>query len=280
MNSVRADFDGVQDETPATNPLSARRWDRLVLCLFLILSSLRSSGEGFSEAFDNANKLYEQGKFADAAAGFESLVRSGKISQAIYFNWGNALFKSGQIGRAIAAYELARRMSPRDPDLRANLQFARNQVQGPTLVPDKLARWTEKLSLNEWTWLAAGSFWCWLVILTLRQWRPALRIALWNHAIWLGLVTLVLCGCLSLAFYFNHLEPRVVVVVAETTGHQAPLDESPNAFTLHDGAEVLVLDQKNDWLQVRVDPRRIGWIHRDSTLSLQPSNSRFSQNTP
>jgi hypothetical protein len=29
-----------------------------------------------------------------------------------------------------------------------------------------------------------------------------------------------------------------------------------------------------------VDPRRIGWIHRDSTLSLQPSNSRFSQNTP
>ena len=75
--------------------------------------------------FDTANKLYEEGKFAEAAAAYESLVQSRQVSAALYFNLGNAWFKSGQIGRAIAAYRQAEQMTPRDPDLRANLQFAR-----------------------------------------------------------------------------------------------------------------------------------------------------------
>src|SRR6266568_2887882 len=168
-----ADESGVPTATPArrrrSQALSA--W----LAMLITLCTLQTHAQVPSAAFDAANKLYEQGKFADAAGDYEKLLQTGQASEAIYFNWGNALFKSGQIGRAISAYQQAERIAPRDPDVRANLQFARNQVSGPTLLPDRLSRWLGNLSLNEWTVLASGAIWLWLLLLTLRQGRPALR---------------------------------------------------------------------------------------------------------
>jgi tetratricopeptide (TPR) repeat protein len=238
------------------------------LAILIVACALRVEAQISSSAFDAANKLYEQGKFVEAAAGYEKLLQSGQASEALYFNWGNALFKAGQIGRAIAAYERGEQIAPRDPDVRANLQFARNQVQGPTLLPDKLWRWLGKLSLNEWTWLASAALWLWFILLTLLQWRPVLRPALRSYAAWIGAVAVVLCACFAGAFYFAHWKPRAIIVAPEAVARQAPLDESQSAFTLHDGAELEVLDQKDLWLQVQVDPRRIGWVRRDSVLTV------------
>src|SRR5207249_8839840 len=121
------------------------------------------------------NKLYEQGKHSEAAANYEKLIQTGWVSAALYFNLGNALFKSGQIGRAIAAYRQAEQLAPRDPDVRANLQFARNQAQGPTLSPSRWQHGLGKLTLNEWTLLASGAVWLWFLLLAASQWRPVWR---------------------------------------------------------------------------------------------------------
>jgi uncharacterized protein YgiM (DUF1202 family) len=45
----------------------------------------------------------------------------------------------------------------------------------------------------------------------------------------------------------------------------SPLDQSPSTFSAQDGAELRVLDSKDDWLQVTDDTRRIGWVKRDAT---------------
>jgi tetratricopeptide (TPR) repeat protein len=222
-------------------------------------------------AFDAANKLYEQGKFVEAAAGYEKLLLTGQASEAIYFNWGNALFKAGQIGRAIAAYQQAERIAPRDPDVRANLQFARNQVQGPTLLPERPWRWLGKLTLNEWTWLASGAIWLWLLLLTLLQWRPALRPALRGYTVGLSATVAILYACFAGAFYSTRFAPRAIIVSLEAVVRQAPLDESQNAFTLHDGAELQILDHKDQWLQVKADPRRIGWVRRENVFVMPAS---------
>ena len=255
---------------PAT---SRRNWRARVsglLGLVFLLVGLQAGAADPSADFDQANKLYEQGKFAEAASAFEKLAHGGRVSEPLYFNWGNALFKSGHLGQAIAAYQQAERLSPRDPDVRANLQFARNQVQGPTLRPDRVARGLGALNLNEWTCLAATAAWLWLLALTMLQWRPILKAALRSYVLWLGLLTAFLCGCFVIAFYFDHVAQRAIVITAETEARQAPLDESQNAFTLHDGAELQILDRKDQWLQVQVDSRRIGWIRQDSVL-VRPS---------
>src|SRR5438309_7937754 len=101
----------------------------IILLLFFCVSSFARAGD-LSSAIEQANKLYEQGKFTEATVAYEKIIADGRVSPALYFNIGNALFKSDRIGRAILNYRLAEQMAPRDPDIRANLRFVRNHVNG------------------------------------------------------------------------------------------------------------------------------------------------------
>jgi tetratricopeptide (TPR) repeat protein len=218
--------------------------------------------------FEAANTLYYEGKFAEAASAYEKLAQPGQASPALFFNLGNAFFKSGQIGRAIAAYRQAEALTPRDPDVRANLQFARNQVQGPTLSASRWQHWLARLTLNEWSLLAAAALWLWFLLLALLQWRPALNRPLRGYVAGLGLGTLFLCVCLAANWRQNRSASTAIVIAPDAVVHHGPLEASPNAFTVHDGAELRILDEKDDWLQVSTDPQRVGWIRRDQMLRL------------
>ena len=234
-----------------------------VLCF--VLCGFQTHSQIPAIAFDSANKLYEQGKFTDAAAAYQKLLSSGQSSIAVYFNLGNAFFKAGELGRAIAVYHQAQQLAPRDSDLRANLQFARNQVQGPTLTPGKWQQWLARLTANEWSLLAAGAFWIWFALLTIGQVRPALKPALRNYAFIFGSATGIFSACLALALHAR-LSPPAIVITRDAVVRQAPIDEAQSAFTVHDGAELQILDRKDDWLQVTTDPRRIGWLRRDQVI--------------
>ena len=99
--------------------------------------------------FSSANELYAKGKFADAAAAYEKILQTGGQSPALLFNYGNAEFKSGHLGQAIAAYRRAELLTPRDAELRANLAFVRNQVQGASRHESRWQNWVNTLTLNE-----------------------------------------------------------------------------------------------------------------------------------
>jgi tetratricopeptide (TPR) repeat protein len=245
----------------------------LALAFALFVSSLPARASISAESFDAANKLYDGGKFNEAAAAYEKLLQSGQASPALYFNLGNTFFKAGEFGRAIAAYRLGQQLAPRDPDIRANLQFARSQVQAPTCSYAGWRRALRQLSLNEWTWLAAGSVWLCLALLTLFQLRPALKAVLRNYLLGLALVAVCLCACLGLAFQQTHFGPLAIIVARDASVHQGPLEESKIAFNAHDGAELEVLDQKDAWLEVRTDPQHFGWVRNEQVLLLN-RNSR------
>ena len=90
----------------------------LMVWLFSIAASgLGARAEDVTSAFDRANKLYEQSRFSEAVGAYQQLNQSGLTSPTMYFNLGNAFFKSGQTGRAIAAYRQAQTLSPRDPSI-------------------------------------------------------------------------------------------------------------------------------------------------------------------
>jgi tetratricopeptide (TPR) repeat protein len=236
------------------------------LLALLLVAAFPPRSPAAAVPFDLANKLYEEGKFTEAASAYEQLARSGETSAALYFNLGNAFFKSGQIGRALAAYRTAEQITPRDPDLRANLQFARNQVPGPRLLPSRWQRGLGRLALNEWTVLAAVVVWVWLLLLAVLQWRPALRPALRMYALALAVLVVLSCACVAAALRETRFTRTAIVVVRDAVVRYGPLAESPTAFTVHDGAELRVLDQKDEWLQVTAGPRRVGWLRRDQTL--------------
>lgn len=237
--------------------------------------ALRCIGQGQAGdvlvGFDRANRLYEQGKFAPAAAAYEELARGGKVSAALYFNLGNACFKSGQLGRAIANYRLAERLAPRDPDIRANLQFARNCVVGGAYRPAPAwRRWAPRLTLNEWTVLAAGALWVGFGLLMVGQVRPALRRELRRYVLAAGLAGMFCAAGLLLAWSERYLKTVAIVIQREVVMHHGPLDESPSLQTLHDGQELRVIDYKDNWLRLAGGARGAGWLKRGQVLLLPP----------
>lgn len=250
--------------------LSARAF---ALLLLLVVPPLVSGTEGVDAGtlFDAANRLYAEGRFNEAASAYEAMLAGGRASAPLYFNLGNAYFKSGQIGRAIAAYRQAEQLSPRDPDLRANLQFARNQVAGPTVRVGFWERRLKTLTLDEWTWLTASAIWLGFGLLALRQVKPTLAGAVKNWALAAGLLSLLALGGLAAAWVNQFKRQTAIITVAEVTIRNAPFAESPAVFSAQDGAELRVLDRKDDWVQVSAGARLIGWIQRESAVVLPES---------
>jgi len=226
--------------------------------LLAFTSNLRAAD--VESDFAAANKLYAEGKFSDAAKTYESILQSGGQSPALLFNYANAEFKAGNLGRAIAAYRQAGLLTPRDAEIRANLQFVRNQVQGSSVGERRWQEWLGQLTLNEWTLLAAGAFWLTLILLALRQIRPALGAKLKGViALFAGLT--VLSGAALAWQVANHFSRQTaVVVLPEVTARSGPFDEGQSAFTVHDGAELAVMGRHGDWLQVNDGEGKIGWL--------------------
>ncbi len=233
--------------------------------------------ENAISAFDQANKLYEQSKYSEAARAYEKLLQSVPGSPALYFNLGNAWFKAGQSGRAIAAYRQAEMLTPRDPSLRFNLNFVRKKVSGSDSLPTE--NWRQHLAaltINEWTMLAMGAFWLWFFLLALRELRPALRRTLSGYTSTAGLATVLLTAGLATVVYEQSRVKEAVVVATNAVVRYGPLEESQVFYQLRDGSEVTVLDQKElavgdkkqSWLQVQDATRRIGWVQRDQVILL------------
>ncbi len=210
--------------------------------------------------FSAANKLYAEGRFADAAAAYENILQAGGLSPSLLFNAGNAEFKSGHLGRAIAAYRQAALLAPRDAELRANLAFVRNQVQGASLRESRWQNWVGTLTLNEGTLLTALLFWLMLGLFAVRQLRPALVPKLQTPTRILVVLTVFSAAVLGLQAANHFSNGTAVIIVAEATARSGPFDDAQSAFTTRDGSELSVLDRREGWVQVASGTGKSGWL--------------------
>jgi len=241
--------------------------------LFTSLFVLAVAGEIFAADtatdFNLANKLYAEGKFSDAADYYEKVLQTGAASPNLLFNYGNAEYKAGNLGKAIAAYRRAELLAPRDEDVRANLAFVRNQVQGATVRESRWRDWLGQLTLNEWALLAAAAFWLTFLLLATRQIRPTLGVRLKGITIVTTMLTIFFGAALGLQAAEHFSTETAVVTASKATAFSGPFDDAQTAFEAPDGAELSVLDHHGDWLQVSDGPDKIGWLQK-SQLEVLP----------
>ncbi len=218
--------------------------------------------------FAAANKLYAEGKFAEATTTYDAILKTGAQSPVLLFNAGNAAFKAGHLGKAIAAYRQAELLTPRDAELRANLAFVRNQVQGATLRESRWQNWAGTLTLNEGAILTAVFFWAMFALLAFRQLRPVLAPKL--HSVTRLAVALTLFSGAVLALQAtNRFNAAIAVVTgAEAIARSGPFDEAQSVFTARDGAELKVLDRHDNWVQVVNNVGKIGWLNQKQVAVL------------
>jgi len=240
----------------------------LLMCLVALLATMPLHA-GIETDFENGNRLFEQGKYSEAVTSFESILKSGKTSAAIYFNLANTSLKLGEFGRAVYYYQQANRLNPRDADVRANLRFVRHEVAGAfAREATGWQRFLRYFSIREWGFGTALLGALWFGVLAAREWKKRWRRALFWPARILGggaCVVGVLCFQASNSWA---CADEGVVIADQAELRPGPLMESRVFHKLRDGEEVRVLGAKDDWVHIMDVTQRTGWLKRDKIIPL------------
>ena len=223
--------------------------------------------------FFQANALYTQGDYPAAIQAYEQLLASGLESSPLYFNLGNAYFKTGQTGHAILNYERARRLAPGDTDIETNLVYARSLTGAAACTPRLWQRLTfpltHQVSTTALVWLTSGAYsLCLLAFAGYRLWPRRPR---WLVYVAVGLIGVGVIVGSSLArqlFVDDWQRPAVLLAAGETPIRFEPSETGTEHFVLKQGALVHILDTRSDWHQIaRCDGRR-GWVAAENVGEL------------
>ena len=244
---------------------------RLILFLSFILS-FATVVFTQSDALKQANNLYSKGNYADAAKAYEKVLSTQGVAPELYFNLGNAYYKSSETGRAILNYERALRLSPTFEDARYNLEIAQLKVIDNVNLNQSffVGRWVDGLiklfNSNQWIWLSLTLFLTTLIcafVFIFGASRPLRKISFYTGSIILviSLVAFVFSG-IRKDQMINHREAIVMTGVVSVKG--APDKSGTELFQLHEGTKVFVKTTLGNWIEIKLGNGNIGWVEQEN----------------
>src|SRR5437016_4938664 len=129
------------------------------LYLLMLLTAFAFTADGADDtAFAKANQAYADGRFAEAATGYENLVRSGAWNANLFYDLGNARYRLGDFGQAILNYERALALDPRHPEAEANLRLARDEARALEMRREWIEHYAGIATVKQYTIAAAIAF--------------------------------------------------------------------------------------------------------------------------
>src|SRR6476660_3032407 len=232
----------------------------LVAFVFCALSA-SSVLEAQSDAdFPKANQELAQGHFKEAISGYEALVRAGQWSANVFYDLGNAYFRTGDFGRAILNYERALALEPHHAEATANLQIARDEAHALELQPRWPERYLQFASVNQYSITAAVGFWiaafCFLTLIFRRR-RAATVVAL------LLVMLVVFAGSIFAIWQLEGGSKGSALGIVTGKNVQARLataDTANSVLALPPGSEVKILSTRGDWVYAALPNNLRGWI--------------------
>ncbi|HTO93958.1 MAG TPA: tetratricopeptide repeat protein [Bacteroidota bacterium] len=238
---------------------------RLILLILLAAPAYAESPQAMLAA---ADQLYQQGKFAEAREAYGAILSGGYESATLYYNLGNACYKSGAIPSAIVNYERARRLAPGDDDLRHNLQIANMMLTDRIEPAPRLFVWDYWDGIRNnfsFTSLVALVYLLYALVavcassfLLARTYRLR-KISLLSGA---GVFVVLLFFIVVLIARMEDITrtDEAVVMSPIVTVKNSPDPKSSDAFVLHGGVKLLLIDRVGDWSKVRIADGKVGWL--------------------
>lgn len=254
------------------------KWQRLFTgTLIVLLIQAFPARAQAEERFEKATAAYNEGDFLKAISYYEDILAGKQHSAALYFNLGNAHYKLGHIAPSIYYYEKALLLDPDDPEIRNNLGFAQNMTLDAIqpLPKTDLQRLYDRLvyffDLDIWAYV--GVLFMFLFVtgyILFASWRRPnqKRVAL------IGAVTALFLslGSTSLAYlqYAAYQSDQPAIVFdEEVVARSEPNRQAQEAFRLHEGTKVQLLDSLDTWQKVELADGQTGWMPRNSLKPLK-----------
>ncbi len=242
---------------------------QIVFLLFPILFFGQTS-------FEQANELYQEERFEEAAQEYEQILQSGEHSVELYFNLGNAYYKLNQIAPAIYNYEKALLLSPNNA-VKNNLKFAQNMAIDDIKELPKVgfANWvsgfTSVYHYDTWAKIAVGfSF---LLLLSFIGYYFLKKIIV-KRVLFSMMIMFLVFSMLSMliaSFEKNQVQSdHPAIVFAESVVVKAePKESANNLAVIHEGAKVYIVDSVDNYYKVELLNGTEGWLAKTAVKTLK-----------
>ncbi len=243
----------------------------------LTISAERTTVSVSQPVYEQANQLYAEGDYAQAATLYEqclsgdttssssALTRSSRA--AVYYNLGNARFKQGELAQSILAYERCLRLAPRHKDARYNLEIAQSRITDNLTDNTSFffAAWLRSLrdTLTEqtWTWMSIVLFVLFLagILLFALSGQVILRKTAF-HTAWIALLISIISCCNAGSLHSrDHHRSEAVITQGVLNAKASPDRSGTELFTLHEGTKVTITESLGEWCNIRVGNNE-GWV--------------------
>ena len=242
---------------------------KMLLILFFFLSPVSCLMTPASAATKaEADSAYVRGQYQQAISDYESLLKQG-ASAELYYNLGNAYYRTENIPQAVLNYERALLLSPGDRDIRFNLQIARSKTFDK-IVPESemfFVTWYRAMvnMMSVDGWARTALFALGLTIILLLVYLFADRLWL-RKAGFFGGVALLILFVMSNLFAWQQKQDLInrkgaIIFAPSVTVKSTPAANGTDLFILHEGTKVVIIDgSMKDWKEIRLADGKEGWI--------------------
>lgn len=234
----------------------------------------------------NASSLAEQGDSAYTKENYKlavelynQAIQKDGVSTDLYYNLGNAYYRTGDLSSSILAYERALRLDPSNSDAKSNLDFVNTKIadkkgESGSFISNTIDSVACLFHSNIWAWLAVIFF-----ALTVACGFVYVfgGIVLVKKIGFFGGIAMLLFSGVSIFFSFRSkaiaTDDSQAIITAEatvlSTVPRAPLNREEEAMLLHEGTKVRIIrsialsgDSAGEiWHEVDVDNRHRAWIN-------------------
>ena len=225
-----------------------------------------------ADLIQKANEHYTKEEFQKAIDGYNQILMAGIESPEVYYNLGNAYYKTKQYTLAILNYERAKLLAPDDEDISFNLQVANQKVVDSIqeLPGIFIVRWWNALvnsqTTDTWAVLSIFSFIVFLTMLGFyffAKTSEVKRITFWSGCF---LIVFTIFSWTFAAKQKSRLVNHSYAIVMQptVTVKSSPSDKGTNLFVVHEGLKIRITDKLGDWVEIRLADGNKGWLLTES----------------
>lgn len=249
----------------------------LMITTILAACFMVTESRDLQEILQEGNQYYLDGAYEQAVRAYQSIIDSGYASAELYYNLGNAYYKSHDITMALVNYERARILKPNDPEILHNLEIAREfVVDRIEVLPEFFLRrayvgFVKIFDADVWSMMSIVAFGLSLGLFLAYLFLK--RIFFRKVSFWAGIFFIVLAAAtLLFAFQQNNLVTKhnqAIIVAPSVTIKSSPDEESgTDLFLLHEGTKVTISDELGDWREVVLSDGNSGWLKKTDLIRL------------
>lgn len=240
---------------------------RYILLLILLGYGSLHAQPAPQQQFEKANQLYQQNKYTEAAGIYQELINQGYSLRDLYFNAGNAYYKSNRTGLAIYNYEKALQVAPGHEAASHNLALANQRVQGftdelPQLFFQKWwAQWQHLHSPNGW--VIGSIILIWILVAGILLYLLAERFATRALRVGIGVIgglAVIYCFMSVYTYGVANSHDSGIIMSSNIKAKPGPDQAGKDLFELNEGMKVAVLDATEDYCKVQLADGKTGWI--------------------